>query len=118
MKNVKEIRTMAFGFGRNICMAGLGVVATANDSSRGLFGRLVEKGAARTKQKDEAPGPARKFGEKFTGMGRDTQDRIQSRVTAGLSRFGIPSRSEVLALTQSVENLTEKVQGLQTPSEA
>ncbi len=118
MKNVKEIGTSAFGLGRNIFMAGLGVVATANDRSRNLFDSLVEKGATRTKQTDETPGPARKLGQKLTDMGRDTQDRIQTRVAGGLTRFGIPSRNEVLALTQSVETLTEKVQGLQTPSEA
>ena len=117
MKTVKEVSREAMDVTRNIYLAGLGVAATVNDSAKGVFDKLVDKGA-KTSEKL----PERKLSEtpaynRLTDLRRKTTETVRKQVTGVMHGFGIPSRDEIAALRTSVEQLTEKVTAM-TPKKA
>lgn len=113
MINVTDIRSQAYGMGRNVFLAGLGLAAVATDKSKSVFDQLVEKGSGTS---EKIPTPNLKDNSlmnRLSDAGQKTADQVQSRIGGVMTRVGIPSRDEIQALTKSVEQLTEKVQALQ-----
>lgn len=111
--NAKKLGDEAYKVGRNTWLAGLGLVALAEEETRGMFDRLVERGEKFEKSErnvfgkayDRASGEARKFGGKV-------EDTMQKGVGTVLHRAGIPSRDEIRILIERVETLSHKVDEL------
>ena len=106
--------------GRNVWLAGLGVVAEAETQGKDLFENLVKKGEtfeARTKKGlDETVDHA---GERLKKAREWFEDKTDGRLggassvfTRALHRFGVPTRDDIHALSQRVEVLTEKVEAI------
>ena len=102
MKNMSEKLT---GTGRSLYLAGLGVVATLESQSKGIFEQLVNKGKSQSEKKVSEPGKLRNLGHKWSRG-------VQNGVATVLGRFGLPTHQELQALTLSVEKLTVKVANL------
>ena len=100
--------------GRNVWLAGLGAFSWAEEETRKTFDDLVDRGQkvekndknVVTKSIDEATTKAKELGTKV-------EDTVHDTVTTVLHRAGVPSRDEILTLTDRVEELTKKVEKLQ-----
>ena len=95
--------------GRNIYLAGLGAMATAEQEARQFFDKMVDKGAQVEKREeslvDQATQTVRKVGEQV-------EKTFQETVSTTLNRAGIPTRDEIRTLTERVEELNTKVEKL------
>ena len=103
-------------------LAGLGAVALVEEEGKGLLDSsktflddLVKRGEkleARSKKEMEK---ARKEAGRVRGQVErnldQVTDEIDRRVTGALHRIGVPTRSEIQALTRRVEELTAKTAG-------
>ena len=118
MKNIKEISSDVFSISHKFYLAGLGIAATVNDSGKKVFDQLVEKGAGTSEKMPKPKVTENGLFNRLTDYGKQTTEKVQDRVSATVSRFGIPTREEIQALTRSVEQLTEKVQNLQPKASA
>ena len=107
--NVKELQKDLVSSTRKVWLAGLGVLATAEEEGKNLFGELVERG-----KKIETRG--RKSWDKTRKEIESTTDEIggklDQRVSEILQRMGVPSSSQVEELTDRVEKLTGQVERL------
>lgn len=99
--------------GRTVLNAGLGAVATAEEKSRSLFDRLVDKGRpVADKQKaalDRAAERANRFGREFQKLIADT---VEYEVKGAFTRFGLATREDVNALSVRIEALAQKIDEL------
>lgn len=104
-----------------VWLAGLGAVAVAEEEGSKFFKNLVKKGEKyeerRKKQVDDVVDKVK------DGVG-EVRDEVESRwsrigdsfdrkVGQAVERLGVPSRQEIHKLTQRVEDLTAKLDGLQ-----
>ncbi len=107
--SAKKVADDAIETGRKMYLAGLGVYATAEEETKGFFDRMVDKGKGynetRTDYVKLATDKAREFG-------RGVEDRVQTTVSSGLHRVGVPSRDEIRTLINRVEKLTKKVESM------
>jgi len=114
IEDVKKIGDDVKNAGRNVWLAGLGVVAYAEEETRGLFARLVDKG--QSFEKSERNVVARKVDEvadKAKEMGKNVGERVQGGFQTVLHRAGVPTSDEIHTLIQRVETLTSKVEKMQ-----
>lgn len=93
----------------NVLLAGLGVVASAQEKSREVYSTLVDKG--RDYKEDDTRLLSRATTE-AKELGNQLEERIQQTVTSTLNRAGVPSRKEIQDLITRVEVLTRKVDKL------
>jgi len=112
-EQAREMREDARKAGRNVWLAGLGVVATAEEQAREVYDHLLVKGEEFENREDT------KLGELFDTVTTEVktiekkvEDGIQSSVATVLYRIGVPSRGEIQTLIDRVETLTKKVDGL------
>lgn len=91
---------------RTVYLAGLGVVATANEEVRTTYSKLVKKGETFEKDKD---GPMVRATDSVRDFARGAEDRVQKTVGVALNRAGVPNRDEIRTLIDRVEDLTKKV---------
>ena len=95
--------------GRNVFLAGLGLVASTEQQARKVFDELVDKGEEF--EKDEKKLIARASRE-AKELGQRVERQVNSTVKSTLHRAGAPSRDEIQELSSRVEALTEKVEAL------
>jgi len=95
--------------GRDVFLAGLGVVAATEEEARGFFDRMVDKGKTYEQDEDRLFGKA---AHEFKELGERLEERVRKSVTTTLNRAGVPSRDEIQRLTERVEVLTRKVDQL------
>ena len=95
--------------GRNVFLAGLGLVASTEQQARKTFDDLVDKGEEY--EKDEKKLFARATRE-AKELGQRVERQVNSTVKSTLNRAGAPSRDEIQELSSRVEALTEKVDAL------
>ena len=109
-----------------IWLAGLGAVAVAEEEGSKFFKTLVKKGEKfedqRKKQVDEVVDKV-KDGVEDVREGVESRwsrlgDSFDDKVGNTLERLGVPSREEIYKLTQRVEDLTKKLDSLQTKKKA
>ena len=102
------------GKAREIWLAGLGALNLAGEEGGKLFQQLVERGRDQEKANAEMMGKAKERAQGLKENARETLGRIAAPIEDGLSsamqRLGVPSRAEILKLTQRVEELTRIVQ--------
>lgn len=105
-----------------IWLAGLGAFASAGEEGARFFQGLVEKG--REFEVEHEGGRLARVTERAGELKEDARN-VLSRVTtpledgvsATLERLGIPSRAEIVKLTQRVEELTRQVAKAKAASE-
>jgi|GEM_PF-5291664 poly(hydroxyalkanoate) granule-associated protein len=106
--------------GRNVWLAGLGVVAEAETQGKDLFENLVKKGEtfeARYKKGldetvDNAGERLKKAREWFETKTDRSLGGASDVFTRALHRFGVPTHEDIRTLSQRVETLTEKVEAI------
>jgi len=99
--------------GREVWLAGLGALSTAEEEGTKLFHRLIKKGQDYEKE-------GRKQIKEVSETVEKQQDAISERVRStvaetvevALERFGVPTQAEVEKLTKQVDRLTKKVEQL------
>lgn len=96
--------------GRNLWLAGLGVVAEVEENGRELFGQLVERGRPvdeeRKKRVEKLTGAANQTVRGFTKLVEDTV-AYESREM--LKRFNVMTRDDVKILSARLETLSRKI---------
>lgn len=122
---VKKLKSLAGGAGENqlaqtvresaqqIWLAGLGAFAKAQEGGTKVFEALVKEGEtiqSRTRQAAEEK--VTEFTTKATGTWDRLEQVFEDRVARALNRLGVPTKKDIDALTQRVEELTEVVQKL------
>jgi poly(hydroxyalkanoate) granule-associated protein len=103
-----------------VWLAGLGALAAAGEEGAKAFNRLVDRGReTESRSKDDLKAQADKAREQFDkakgkaeGQWDEWSDKLDEVLTRSLHRLGVPSRDEIRTLTQRVEELTAKVEGL------
>ncbi len=98
--------------GRKVWLAGLGAVASMDETGRGVFAELVERGERWEQQRPAVPEPLRETAEKLKDFGHRVEHRVEERMATALHRFGAPGRDEIQALIERIEGLTRKVEDL------
>lgn len=104
----------------NIWLAGLGALRVAEQEGSRLFNTLVEEGQKFSERSgeeaDKAKARAREAGEKARSGVEEGWSRIEQgvdrAVTETLGAMGVPTRSEVEALSRRIEELTVAVERL------
>lgn len=122
---VKKLKSLAGGAGENqlaqtvresaqqIWLAGLGAFAKAQEGGTKVFEALVKEGEtiqSRTRQAAEEK--VTEFTTRATGTWDRLEQVFEDRVARALNRLGVPTKKDIDALTQRVEELTEVVQKL------
>jgi poly(hydroxyalkanoate) granule-associated protein len=118
--NEKNVQDELLNAAHRIWLAGLGALATAEQEGAKVFSRLVDRGreveAKGKEQVDEARQKAEEVKEKAEKSWGDLGDKVSGKVdeklTEALHRLGVPTRDEIRALTQKVEELNAKVEQL------
>ena len=99
--------------GRNVWLAGLGVVATAEEQARDVYDRMVTKGEEFENRDDSTLGKVvDKTTDRVKTLGRNVEEGVQKSVATVLHRVGIPSQKEIHTLIDRVEELTKKVEAM------
>lgn len=105
-----------------IWLAGLGAVAVAEEEGSKFFKTLVKKGE---KFEDKRKAQVDEMVDKVKDGVEDVREGVESRwqrlgdsfdsqVGRAIERLGVPSREEIHKLTQRVEDLTQKIDSLQS----
>jgi poly(hydroxyalkanoate) granule-associated protein len=110
------------GTAYEIWLAGLGAVNLAGEEGGKIFKQLVERGREQKESNQEMLDGLK---ERAQGMKEDAQSalsRITTPLEAGLTsamqRLGVPTREEILKLTNRVEDLTKQVAKAKAASQA
>lgn len=109
-----------------IWLAGLGALAAAGEEGTKAFNRLVDRGRDfESRSKDDLKVQADKARNQFDqakgkaeGQWDEWSEKLDDVLTRSLHRLGVPSRDEIRTLTQRVEELTAKVEGLKPRASA
>lgn len=120
---MNEAQTVESGFektrrelasaGRNLWLAGLGAVAEVEESGRGLFDRLVERGRPmETKQRQTFEKLGDKTGTTVRELGKLVQDTMEYETRGVLKRFGLLTRDDVKILAARLDTLAKKINEL------
>lgn len=113
--SAKKLGDDVMNVGRNVWLAGLGAYSWVGEETRKTFDDLVNRGEKLekdeknvvTKTIDGATAKAKDFGTKV-------EDTVHDTVTTVLHRAGVPSSDEIGTLIERVEELTKKVDKLQS----
>ncbi len=102
-----------------IWLAGLGAVSVAEEEGSKFFKTLVKKGekfeGLRKKQVDQV---VDKMKDGVESRWQRLGDSFDRKVGRAIERLGVPSREEIHKLTQRVEDLTSKIDGLRGKAKA
>lgn len=102
-----------------VWLAGLGALATAGEEGNRIFHQLVKRGEQAEKAgRGRLDHGLRRITARAADLRADARAAIGTRVRApidkgmalALHRLGVPTRSEILALTKRVEALTRAVE--------
>ncbi|HCP03493.1 MAG TPA: poly(3-hydroxyalkanoate) granule-associated protein PhaF, partial [Pseudomonas sp.] len=121
-------------YSRQIWLAGLGAYAKVGKEGVKLFETLIKDGEVAEKKAkaeidkqvdtlkgkakagksplDEAKSKAEKAKGKLTGKWNELEEAFDKRLNSAVSRLGVPSRDEVKALNDKVDELTKLIQGM------
>lgn len=123
--NIKQIRDVAqelptevAAAGRQVWLAGLGAAGIVTTGGQAVLTMLVEEGrrAKAYKMVEQAMDKAVDAAVKPVKAAAHNVDRTVQRTTKNvLAKLGVPSRQEVVALTDRVELLITKVEKLNRP---
>lgn len=96
--------------GRNLWLAGLGVVAGVEESGRELFGQLVEKGRPVDEKQRQLVGQVVGRAQRTVfGLGRLVEDTVEYESREVLKKLNVMTREDVKVLAARVETLSGKI---------
>jgi poly(hydroxyalkanoate) granule-associated protein len=110
-----------------VWLAGLGALAAAGEEGNRIFHQLVKRGEAAEKMglgrievrvKRIAAKAADLRADASAAFGTRVRRPIDRGMAIALHRFGVPTRSEIMALTKRVEALTRAVEKQHRPHTA
>ena len=105
----EEERDTLYEAARKVLMAGIGVVALAQDEAENFVNKLVERGELAEKDARKLLDEVRK---KRKEAARKTEGEVEKRLDAILSRMNVPTRGDIQALSEKIAALSEKVEAL------
>ena len=113
---VMDMGTELKNYGRNMWLAGLGVVAVVDEEARSVFDQLVSRGEKVEKDLEKKESVfAKTFdnaSETIKTVGKKVEDGVQRTTETALHTMGIPTHDEIQTLIRRVEQLTRKVNDL------
>jgi poly(hydroxyalkanoate) granule-associated protein len=99
--------------GRNLWLAGLGAVAGAEKETRGLFGRLVERGRPLEERRKRAAGAvSERTGQTVREMGKLLQETVEYEGRQVLKRMGFATRDDFKVLSARLDVLAKSIDEL------
>jgi len=101
---------------RQIWLAGLGALASAGQQGERLFHTLVEKGKEYEpivyehgkKAGEEMKHLAGEVGTRLKGLAGKAEDALDDKISAALQRMGFPTKDDIAALSQKIDELTAR----------
>ena len=115
--SAKKMGDDVMEIGRNAWLAGLGVVAYADEEARTLYGKLVDKGESFANSERNVVGrKLHDVTETAKRMTDEAGEKVQGVVHTVMHRAGVPTSDEIQTLIQRVETLTAKVEKIQPKS--
>jgi len=122
---------------RSVWLAGLGVVVTAGESGSKLFHTLVEKGEAyepegrerlkalsvKVSQAVDSAGETvattfKDVSRKARAMSSRVEAVVEEKVSAALTRYGVPTRDEFQSLTRRLDEIAVRLNRLEGKARA
>ncbi|MFL6194013.1 MAG: phasin family protein [Thermoanaerobaculia bacterium] len=96
--------------GRNLWLAGLGVVAGVEETGLQMFDRLVERGRpVQERQKEKIEKVAERAQQTARGLGQLVTDTVEFESRGVLKKLNLMTREDVKILTVRVEALSKKI---------
>jgi len=116
-KKVKQIQDDISTSARQIWLAGLGALATGQETGNKVFKELVKKGAAiedaGKEQIERAKGTVSGVTVMAESYWETFEKKLDEKMTAAIHKLGVPTKNEIEALTKKVEDLTKTIEALQ-----
>lgn len=102
---------------QQIWLAGLGAFAKAQAEGNKVFDALVREGESiQSKTRKVAEDKVTEMAAKATGTWDKLEQVFENRVAKALGSLGVPTKSDIEALTKRVAQLTAEVEKLNGPS--
>lgn len=112
--NVKRAQSDVVDGAHRIVQAGLGTVIAAEDRGTAMFNSLVERGRdVEAARREVLAKNSREIRSRIDTVTERANRIFDRQVSSLLHRVGVPTRREILALTDRVEQLTRNVDTLQ-----
>lgn len=119
-KSAKELQEEVLDSAHEVWLAGLGALSKAQDEGGKFFRTLVERGKElEGKGREKAGEVKEKVGERMEEARKEARTRgeglskmVDERVSSMLERLGVPSRDEIQTLTERVEALNRRIEGM------
>jgi poly(hydroxyalkanoate) granule-associated protein len=94
---------------RNVMLATIGAVALAQEEAEAFIKKLIERGEIAEKDGRKMMDDLK---EKRQKKSKNAEDEMESRVTKILERTGVPTKSDINALSEKITALTAKIDEL------
>ena len=94
---------------RRVLLAGIGAAALAHDEAKAFLDRLVERGEL---AQDQARDLLKEISAKREGRLERVGSRVRARMDRTLSALDVPRQSDLAALQERLDRLTERVEAL------
>ena len=106
---------------RQVWLAGLGALAATGQQGERLFHTLVEKGREfeptvhehGKKAGQEMKHLASEVGARLKGLAGKAEEALDEKVSAALQRMGFPTKEDLAALSQKIDQLTARLEQMQ-----
>ena len=100
----------AFAVGRSAWHVGLGLAASAGETSVAVFDSLVEKGRRRRRTRiQQAQQALAETGSTMMKLANDVTRLTQQRAAEVMGQLGLPTRDDVRELVRRVDTLRQKL---------
>jgi len=115
----KKLQNGIFESTRRLWLAGLGTLSVVEEESTGIFDQLIEKGRlVEQKSRKQVNRSKAEIESGTEELAEELSDRLDRQVASVLQKLGIPSRAQVQDLTLRVEQLSEQVDRMTSPTAA
>lgn len=104
----KEVNSMLAAV-RKVLLAGIGVVALAQEEVEEFVNRLIERGEIAEKDGRRLVSDIMERRKKQV---QEAEEELESRIEEILNRMNIPSKADIDALSRKITNLSKKVDEL------
>ncbi len=105
----EEKRGTLYEAARKVLLAGIGVVALAQDEAENFVNKLVERGELAEKDARELLDEVSRKREEAR---KKAEEELEKRLETVLGRLNVPTRNDIRALNERIAALTAKVEEL------
>lgn len=105
----EEMKEVGLNLGRNVWLAGLGVVGSVDEKGREVFADLVRRGSEMDTETEKV---GRGVVAKVKDLGPELERRVEGTMSKTLNFLGVPARHDVEQLSDRVATLTRQVESL------